>query len=172
MPLLFFLDERFNSHGLELTATSSSSNRSLFKSFLIFDARSHIDRLHRSTTRVAHNFLDHTTNRSSIDQTSIAHKLHTAMPHTSDHEKTSSSKSSDRILRTRDCDPHCVAILVDIFHERLADLRSGLTTATPSFAHNPSHPCGTLVVSPPRTGVVRGTNHCPSFQTQESLSTV
>ncbi len=111
------------------------------------------------------------TTIDQIDQTSSAHKLQISMPHTSDHEKTSSSKSSDRILRTRDYDPHCVAILVDIFHEGLVDLRSDLTTAAPPFAHNPSHPYGTLVVSPPRIGVVRGTNHCPSFQTQESLST-
>ena len=32
--LLFFLDERFNSHGLELAATSSSSNRS--RSWILF----------------------------------------------------------------------------------------------------------------------------------------
>ncbi len=96
------------------------------------------------------------TTIDQIDQTSSAHKLHVSMPHTSDHEKTSSSKSSNRILRTRDYDPHCVAILVDIFHEGLVDLRSDLTTAAPPFAHNPSHPCGTLVVSPPRNGAVRG----------------
>lgn len=139
--------------------------------FLFFVTRSHIDRLHRSATRVAHNFLV-THNESIVDRSDFD------CTQNPDHDTSHIGSWKNFVLKILDpdfknsrlrsslrCDPR------RHLPWGLVDLRSDLTTATPSFAHNPSHPCGTLTVSPPRSGVVRGTNHCPRFQTQESLST-